>query len=681
MRRQPARLRPRPTPRAVSYERRRSRRFTCQCGRSEIPTDRGRLRQAVVCCFSCRGCLVSLLLEGSAGRLSQRRFSSGVNSVNLSVSRLFPTPELKIDLAVGFDQHDRASDLITWHASGLYFVSDRAIVGLDARREALLAVNARPELRQFNRVMDLQAVGPGFYGDVYRGIVELAVRNEHGARAEAGLEKLQDGNRRRFAYVHLQIPTTSTARTWAAIRPNVFFETFRDHQLSYFSPRRHLTIGTMLHAIRRYAGWQNRIGNQPAAAVYRWRDRSWSTRRAERWRQAGGNVVERRRIRILGRSAGSSAVAPWRAGQHPGGTVTRLALFSSAGLVTLTLACGQMTPPDPSRDFRQHSWDAYKRIYIRAEGNVVDPDRNGGGTTSEGQGYAMLRAVWMRDEEAFNRTFRWTEQHLKRPDGLYSWLWTPADGGKILDANTAADADQEIAFALVLGSQVFQDPQMLVSARQILLAIRQNERVEVGPRWFPAAGNWAVSQRIVNLSYFVPYAYPYFARIDPEGRWETVTESGYDLIAKSLGMGAARLIPDFMSITRDGNPDALPQGTELSSDFSSDAMRIYWRVAVDCRLHSRTRACADPLGAGQLTAMLARDGVLFTRYGIDGVRSRAGRIVQLLRRGSSFSPASRPPCRTRRQKEPPLAITAGPDRGRTEPILRRKLDLVRPCRR
>jgi hypothetical protein len=197
-----------------------------------------------------------LVLEGSGGRLSQQRFSSGMNSVSLRLSRLFPTPELKIDLAVGFDQHDRAPDLITWHASGVYFLSDRTTFGLDGRREALLPVNARPELRQFNRVMDLQAVGPGFYGDLFRGIVEFAVRNEHGARAETGFEKLRDGNRRTFAYVHLQIPTTSSARTWAAIRPNVFFETFRNNQLAYFSPRRHVTLGTMLHAIRRFAGWQ-----------------------------------------------------------------------------------------------------------------------------------------------------------------------------------------------------------------------------------------------------------------------------------------------------------------------------------------------------------------------------------------------------------------------------------------
>ena len=43
---------------------------------------------------------------------------------------------------------------------------------------------------------------------------------------------------------------------WTAIRPNVFFETFRDRQLAYFSPRRHVTLGTMLHTIRRYARWE-----------------------------------------------------------------------------------------------------------------------------------------------------------------------------------------------------------------------------------------------------------------------------------------------------------------------------------------------------------------------------------------------------------------------------------------
>jgi cellulose synthase (UDP-forming)/endoglucanase len=120
----------------------------------------------------------------------------------------------------------------------------------------------------------------------------------------------------------------------------------------------------------------------------------------------------------------------------------------------------------------------------------------------------------------------------------------------------------------------------------------------------------------VNLSYFVPYAYPYFARVDPDGRWNSVTEQGYELIAKARQR--ARLIPDFMAINSAGEIISLPADSGLSADFSSDAMRIYWRVAVDCELHHQPKACADSLGAGQLTSMLARDGVLFTRYALDG---------------------------------------------------------------
>ena len=295
-----------------------------------------------------------------------------------------------------------------------------------------------------------------------------------------------------------------------------------------------------------------------------------------------------------------------------------MAASSAVMALSLAAACGRPSTEDASRDFLRSAWASYKQSYITADGNVIDRDRGGGQTTSEGQGYAMLRAAWMGDAATFSRTFQWSEQHLKRPDGLYSWLWDPAGQGKVIDANTASDADQEIALALVIGSQVFDDPRLLARARELVRAIRQHERVEMEGGWFPAAGNWAVAGRIVNLSYFLPYAYPYFARIDPAGNWEVVTERGYHLIVDTLKRPATRLIPDFMTVTPEGRPGALPAGTGLSDDFSSDALRIYWRVAVDCRLHKTPRACADPLGVGQLNAMLARDGGLFTKYSVDG---------------------------------------------------------------
>jgi endo-1,4-beta-D-glucanase Y len=268
--------------------------------------------------------------------------------------------------------------------------------------------------------------------------------------------------------------------------------------------------------------------------------------------------------------------------------------------------------------FMDRSWSAYKQTYLHADGYVLDPGRGDGEVTSEGQGYALLRAAWLGDRPTFDRVLDWTERHLRRGDGLFSWRWSPKAGGRILDPNTASDADQEIAFALILASRAFHRAPLADRARELLESIRAHESLRAGEGWFPAAGNWALADRIVNLSYFLPYAYPYFARLDPQGDWAAATRTGYALIASVRRRPGLRLIPDFMTMTEDGEAGMLPGHVGLSGDFSSDAMRLYFRVALDCQLHRRTNACADPLGATDLTDLLARDGRLFTRYRTDG---------------------------------------------------------------
>jgi hypothetical protein len=197
-----------------------------------------------------------LAVEGLAGSVSQRDFSTDVRSLRFSLSRLFPAPELRIDLGMALHKFDRAPNLVTWQGSGLYYLTDGHTIGVDISREALLPINGRLELRQFNRVLNVERLGPGFFGDVFRGIVELAAGDSRRAHIEPGFERFEDGNRRTFAYFHFDLPTNSSGHTWSVIRPNVFFESFRDHQLDYYSPQHHLTIGTMWHMIRRYARWQ-----------------------------------------------------------------------------------------------------------------------------------------------------------------------------------------------------------------------------------------------------------------------------------------------------------------------------------------------------------------------------------------------------------------------------------------
>lgn len=48
------------------------------------------------------------------------------------------------------------------------------------------------------------------------------------------------------------------------------------------------------------------------------------------------------------------------------------------------------------------SWEKYKIRFINQDGRVIDYSQNGI-TTSEGQSYAMLQAVWIDDKETGNR--------------------------------------------------------------------------------------------------------------------------------------------------------------------------------------------------------------------------------------------------------------------------------------
>jgi endo-1,4-beta-D-glucanase Y len=250
-------------------------------------------------------------------------------------------------------------------------------------------------------------------------------------------------------------------------------------------------------------------------------------------------------------------------------------------------------------------------------GYVLDRTRGDGEAISEGQGYALMRAAWMCDEPTFDRIFAWAEANLRRPDGLYSWTWS-ARTGRLIDSNTAADGDQEIAFALILAAHAFARPELAARARELLVAIRTHEAIEVPGGWFPVAGNWAVDERIVNPSYFIPYAYRDFARIDPDGRWDEVTRTGYSLLERVLQLPGVTLPPDFMVVTEDGAIAPLPAHSKLGRDFSFDAMRLYFRVALDCAFYGQRDACDGPLRADALVEMLRRDGAIYSRYATSG---------------------------------------------------------------
>jgi cellulose synthase (UDP-forming) len=237
------------------------------------------------------------------------------------------------------------------------------------------------------------------------------------------------------------------------------------------------------------------------------------------------------------------------------------------------------------RDELSALWSLYRYTHVR-EGRVVALDE-GGITTSEGQAYAMLRAVWADDRRSFEEVWRWTRENLQiRGDRLLAWKWK----GAVLDKNAATDADQDVALALILASRRFRERRWLEDARALLADVWKHEVIVAGGRPVPTAGNWAVTERFptVHVAYLAPYAYEVFAQVDPAHPWKDLVRSSYEILRFLFVEQRLALPPEIVYVDpRTGKILLERPGGPGPAPFGYDAVPIYWRVALDARWFGR----------------------------------------------------------------------------------------------
>ena len=208
----------------------------------------------------------------------------------------------------------------------------------------------------------------------------------------------------------------------------------------------------------------------------------------------------------------------------PAVIMRRIHLILLVLLSGLCLAC----QPDPTKARLERvltaSWQSYCDHFIKSDGQVIIPEE-GGGTISEAQAYALLRAVWANDAPVFNRVYAWTYKNLSRVqthgDSLLSWRWGRLPDGSwgVLDANSATDGDLDYALALVLAHRLGWRappglPDYREEARRVQADILAKEVVALpGGDVLLTPGNWHELKPpyLVNPSYFSPAAYRLFA--------------------------------------------------------------------------------------------------------------------------------------------------------------------------
>lgn len=286
-----------------------------------------------------------------------------------------------------------------------------------------------------------------------------------------------------------------------------------------------------------------------------------------------------------------------------------LMLFTSAILIIRTELLEGPVIFSP-KTLLSNTWERYKERYLEQDTyRTVDRQRDNI-TTSEGQSYTMIRAVWMDDKETFDGAWQWSQDNLQREkDSLFSWLFGErSDGtyGVLIQENglnTASDADVDIALSLLFAYARWQDTDYLEDAREIINDIWEKEVVIINGKPYIASSNVdkeiGASEIVMNPSYFAPYAYRIFKDVDPQHPWDELAETSYDVLEESMRLSldsenSANIPPNWISInTATGEikrAENLPAEIKNGSNFGFDAMRIPWRIALDFKWFREPRA-------------------------------------------------------------------------------------------
>ena len=220
--------------------------------------------------------------------------------------------------------------------------------------------------------------------------------------------------------------------------------------------------------------------------------------------------------------------------------------------VTSRAQAGALQPVGLSGPFSE-AWSLYRQRHIDANGRVVDGGSKGI-SHSEGQGYAMVLAVYAGDRATFQTIWSWTQANLGvRPDGLFAWKWDPEARPHVPDPNNATDGDILIAWGLALAGATWKEPSFTASARRLMTSIEAllGHQRGYGLMMPPGAVGFGPSERpdgpVVNLSYWVFPALDAFAILDPTGPWTELSLSGRRLVEVAR-LGPLGLPPDWVSI-------------------------------------------------------------------------------------------------------------------------------------
>ena len=250
-------------------------------------------------------------------------------------------------------------------------------------------------------------------------------------------------------------------------------------------------------------------------------------------------------------------------------------------------------------------WDSYKLNNIEPGSNrTLDKSQNNI-TTSEGESYTMLRSVWMDDKDTFDKSWEFTKSNLQRPDDkLLSWKFGQRSDGtygvltEVGGNNTASDADVDTALSLLMAYSRWNQTSYLYQAHEMINSIWEEQVVMVNNKPVLTANDleqFSQENVVVNPSYFSPYSFKLFSKVDPKHDWMGLVDNSYailnDLSRNPLGSSYSNgLPPNWISMNRQTGAYIPTVSPNLDTNYGYDAMRIPFRLALDYSWYKDPRA-------------------------------------------------------------------------------------------
>ncbi|HEY4188451.1 MAG TPA: glycosyl hydrolase family 8 [Polyangia bacterium] len=217
------------------------------------------------------------------------------------------------------------------------------------------------------------------------------------------------------------------------------------------------------------------------------------------------------------------------------------------------------------------------KFFDTSTGRIMRPDQ-ANDTVSEGIGYGMLIGVFMNDKGLFDAVWGYGKAHLDG-NGLMTWHYN--SNGSSAGNGSATDADEDMAYALLMAGVQWSDGSYTSAGTSMANAIMSHEvsgNVLEGGDMFNNASE-------VDPSYFAPSYYRVFARVTGNNAWVDVLNESYTILAAATGSDG--LVPNWSNTSGSGISSV---DSKAGPYFGYDACRTPFRIALDWCLNGEQHA-------------------------------------------------------------------------------------------